>query len=582
MYAIGRRRSLTLLAIACLMSVLDLVGIAIIFPFLRVVTEPDFAEKILVHTGIGVWAPSLMHKQVVGILGVALVFFYTTKTSIQSFLLRIQSRLLAQFTANQTNDVVSRVLNARYAVFQQTPASEIAGTAYANTVHASLALAAIIQAVNEGLLLILMFLGFIFIQPMLAFGTSLLAILIILLLYQLVIRRSSKIGQEQTRLENIRYRLLFAIASAIRDIKIMGLDSLFDVRNRKVSNDYAEIAWRSSFNNALPRLLIEFIALLAIVGFSMFVIFFDISLNKAGPLLGLIAIATVRAVPSMSKLFNAISAFRSSRPAVISLMQLRTRLANEAVLRKDDTLHFQNVIELKNIGFRYGEKTVLENVCLQLRRGESIGIVGPSGSGKTTLLDLFTGLQQATAGQFACDGIRFDPFTSHSIQKLIGYVPQTITLLDETIAFNVSFEEQPDFERVQRALAMANLRGLISSLQDGIQTRVGENGLRLSGGQRQRIGIARALYRSPEILVFDEATSSLDTLSEKELSHEIEKLRGQISVVMVAHRLSTVMACDRIYVLSNGTIESSGTHSELLQISNTYKKLYANQHAMEN
>ena len=158
-----------------------------------------------------------------------------------------------------------------------------------------------------------------------------------------------------------------------------------------------------------------------------------------------------------------------------------------------------------------------------------------------------------------------------------NYVPQTITLLDEPIAFNVSFDEQPNNERVIRALEIANHHGLVVSLPDGIQTKVGKNGLRLSGGQRQRIGIARALYRSPKILVFDEANSSLDTLTEMELTSEIEKQHGRISVVIAAHRLSTVIACDRIYVLSNGEIESNGTHSELLLKSKTYKKLYASQ-----
>jgi ABC-type bacteriocin/lantibiotic exporter with double-glycine peptidase domain len=256
---------------------------------------------------------------------------------------------------------------------------------------------------------------------------------------------------------------------------------------------------------------------------------------------------------------------------------LREKLAAAAVSRTDDSLTFNQQIELKNVGFRYGNKQILSNVCLQLKRGESIGIVGSSGAGKTTLLDLFTGLQPATEGRFLCDGVLFDPFASHAIQKLIGYVPQTITLLDETIAFNVSFEELPDYEQVMHALGMANLHSLIESLPDGIQTRVGENGLRLSGGQRQRIGIARALYRSPKILVFDEATSSLDTLSEMELTIEIEKLHGQISSVIVAHRLSTVMGCDRIYVLSNGVVESSGSHAELLLNSKTYRKLYTSQ-----
>ena len=557
------------------MSALDLVGIAIIFPFLQVVMHPETAGKILAEVGLGKAALPLTHRQLSIVLGGSVALFYAGKTFIQSTLMRTQARLLARFTEDQTNDIVSRVLNARYAVFQQTPASEIAGTAYSNTVHASIALTAFIQAVNEGLLLTLLFFGFFLFQPMLALGAALLAVLAAFLLYIILIRRSSQLGAAQSRVENIRYRLLFSIASAIRDIKIMGLDSLFDVRNRSVSRDYSELAWRFNFNNSLPRPLIEFLALLAIVSAALAIVVFDIPLDKAGPLLGLAAVAAVRAVPAFSRMLGAVSTFRFSRPFVIRLIDLRERLANAAVLRKDDNLSFNHSIELRDVGFHYSDTQVLSNVCIELKRGEAIGIVGPSGAGKTTLLDLFTGLQQATEGQFFCDGVRFDPFISRSIQKFMGYVPQAITLLDETISFNVSFEERPDTARVMRALSVANLERLIASLPEGIQTRVGENGLRLSGGQRQRMGIARALYRSPKILVFDEATSALDTLSEKELTTEIDKLRGQISMVIVAHRLSTVMACDRIYVLSDGKIESSGTHPELLLTSKTYKQLYA-------
>lgn len=554
------------------MSVIDLVGIAVIFPFLQAVTQPEVIRRFNLFQG-----GQLTYKQIVVLLGLGLILFYAGKTFVQAVLSKIQTRQLARFTEEMTNNTIADVLNARYAIFQETAASQIAGTAYSNTVHAMLALSALIQVANEGLVLILMFIGFLIFQPVIALGAVFLAVLAALLLYQVVIRRSSQIGEVQRQIENVRYRLLFSIANAIRDIKIMGLDKLFDLRNRHISHEYAELAWRFNFNGALPRLLIEFLALLTIVGAAIIVVVVDIPLEKAGPLLGLMAVATIRAVPAFSRLFAGISSFRSSSPFVKGLMDMREMLAAAGVKRTDDILFFDQQIELKNVGFKYGDKHILSNVSLHLKQGESIGIVGPSGSGKTTLLDLFTGLQPADEGEFLCDGVRFDPFLSHAIQKLIGYVPQTITLLDETIAFNVSFEDQPNIDQIMSALRTANLQGLIESLPDGIQTRVGENGLRLSGGQRQRIGIARALYRSPKILVFDEATSSLDTFSEMQLTVEIEKLHGQISTVIVAHRLSTVEACDRIYVLSNGVFENSGTHTELLLTSKTYQKLYKSQ-----
>lgn len=576
--SVGRRNTLVLFVIAGVMSVLDLIGIAVIFPFLQIITQPDVGEKLLAWSGLDAAGHSLSHKHLIIVLGVGLAVFYIIKTVLQAKLMRIQFRILARFTANITNEFVSNVLNTRYSLFQQTPAPEISAIANNNTIHASIALSMLIQGFNEGLVLTLMFLGFLYFEPTLAIGAAAMAVLIILLLYRVVYLRSAQLGKAQIKVENIRYRLLFSIASAIRDIKIMGLGGLFDTRSKNVSRDHAEISWRLQFNSTLPRLMLESISLSAIVCISLTFVFLEMPQDQVGPLLGLIAISTIRAIPAMSRLFNAISSFRSSRPVVIRLMELKLRLIEQAMLRQNDNLNFKSLIELKNVSFCYGDKHVLTNIHLQLKRGETIGVVGPSGAGKSTLLDLFTGLQQATSGQFFCDNKKFDPFTSHTIQELIGYVPQTITLFDNTIAFNVSFEEQADHEQVIRALGMANLHGLIATLPNGLQTRVGENGLRLSGGQRQRLGIARALYRSPKILVLDEATSSLDNQSEMEIISEIGKLHGQVSVMIVAHRLSTVIACDRIYVLSDGAIESSGTHSQLLHSSKIYKKLYMPQH----
>jgi ABC-type bacteriocin/lantibiotic exporter with double-glycine peptidase domain len=572
--SIGKRDAFILFLIVGILSVIELGGIAIIFPFLQIIFMPDVEKLFFMKLGFGSF-DLISHKQFIFMLGISLILLYAGKSFLQSILLRIQARKLAKFTQLMTNNTITDVLKARYAIFQDTSASRIAGMAYSNTVHSTLALTALIQVANEVILLSLMLIGFFIFNPILAISAVLLAYITALILNIVVIRRSTILGSAQSQIENVRYRLLFSIASAIRDIKIMGLDKLFDAKNRRISHEYAELAWRFNFNNTLPRLIIEFLALSLVVGASLCIVIFDIPLKETGPLLAVIAIAVSRAIPALSRLFGAISTFRSSSPFVKDLITLRTELIACAVYRKEDYLSFNDQIELINVGFNYGDKRVLRNVSLKLRQGESIGIVGSSGAGKTTLLDLFTGLQPSTEGTFLCDGVSFNPFTSHSIQNIIGYVPQAITLLDETIAFNVSFEDISNKDQVMRVLEMANLKELISSLPEGIETRVGENGLRLSGGQRQRIGIARALYRSPKILVFDEATSSLDTLSEMQLTQEIEKLHGQVSSVIVAHRLSTVMACDRIYVFSNGEIESSGTHQELLVKSKTYQKLNA-------
>lgn len=575
---IGRRNATVLLVTVCAMSALDVAGIAVIFPFLTFVTQPSSTAGLASLLGpLGARLSVYAHAQLCLVLGGVLALFYVGKTAVQVVLTRVQSRLLARFTETLTNDLVGRVLSTRYAVFQQTPASQIAGTAYANTVHASIMLHALAQLLTEGLLLLLLLAGFFLVDPLLAAVAVALALLSAALLFVTVLRSTTQLGKAQHAVENVRYRLLFSIAQAIRDIKIMGLEGLFARRNCRASHEYAEISRRYNANNAVPRLLIELVAFVAIAVGSAAIVVFEVPFETAGPALGAAALAALRVAPALTKISTAVNSSRFSLPFVTRLIEMRALLSRATTERRDDKLSFDRSIELTNVGFSYPGKPVLSGVNLVLRRHESIGIVGASGAGKTTLLDLFTGLQQASEGRFLCDGTPYDPFTSGSMQKFIGYVPQSITLLDDTIAFNVTFEERPDPALVMKALAVANLTSLIDSLPQGIRTQVGENGLRLSGGQRQRIGIARALYRCPRILVFDEATSSLDAQTESELTKEIAKLRDQTSIVIVAHRLSTVADCDRIYVLAGGTVEASGRHAELLESSPTYRKLYVSQ-----
>ena len=572
----GRKKIAILFLTMTSMSFLDLIGIALIFPFLQIVMQSGASEK-LYQTLQPFFSDAPTPTQLPIFIGFLLIGLYGVKTYIQTILLKIQARQLAGFTESMTNCVVEELLRARYAVFQNTAASELAGVAYGNTVHATVALTAMVQIGNEGFILFLAFLILLFYQPIVAIGAILLLSLAAIFLYEMVIKQSLKYGEQQRDIENIRYRLLFSIASAIRDIKIMGLEALFNTKNRHISHEYTNIAWRYSLNNAIPKILIEFMALVFIVCSALVVLVSNIPLGDAAPALGLMAVAAIRIVPAISRFFAGLSSFRSSRSFVMKLQQVRGRLASEAVVRSSEILSFNSKIRLEDVGFRYESKKILDKINIELGFGESIGIVGTSGAGKSTLLDLFTGLQRASSGRFYCDDVLYDPFTSSALHQLVGYVPQSIVLLDESIAFNIALEENPDLDKVGKALKLANIQSFIDSLPHGLNTNVGENGIRLSGGQRQRLGIARALYKSPKILIFDEATSSLDTVSESILTSEINKLHGDISSIVVAHRLSTVRDCDRIYVLSNGVVESCGTHLELLNNSPSYINLYTSQ-----
>lgn len=566
---VGRRQAIALFATAAGLSVLDIFGIAMVFPFLEAVAQPEGR----VSQALAGWLPGVDRATLLLCLSASLVALFIVKSALQTMLLRYQLRRMAHLTAGLTNDMVTYILHARYATFQKTAASNLAGVAYSNTVHAAVAFNALVQGLNEVIFLGLLLVAFLVAQPALAL--SLIAVLAALAaaLYFGLVRRTSSLGQTQTRIESLRYRLLYSIVSAIRDINIMGLAPLFDARNREVSALYADVVWRYNLSSVLPRLFIELALLIGLVGCVAFYVLSGLSVEKIAPLLGVAVVAAIRTVPAFSRLIGAVNTYRFSKPVVARLLDVRAELTAAAIARKEDDLRFTRAIELRGVGFRYGTVATLRNVDMVIPRGQSIGIVGPSGSGKTTLLDIITGLQPAAEGRFLCDGQPFEPFTSQSMQRLTGYVPQSITLLDESIAFNISFDHRPDPARLQRAIRVANLEQFVAALPEGADTQVGENGVRLSGGQRQRVGIARAIYREPAILVFDEATSSLDKISERELTAEIAQLRGGITKIIVTHRLSTIAACDHIYVLSRGAVVDSGSYRELLERCALFRQL---------
>jgi len=221
-------------------------------------------------------------------------------------------------------------------------------------------------------------------------------------------------------------------------------------------------------------------------------------------------------------------------------------------------------------------ENVLNDLSIRIRAGTHVGFVGTTGAGKTTVVDLILGLLSADSGQILVDGCSIDSSNRARWQQAVGYVPQHIFLVDDTVAANIAFgqpEEDIDFARVERAARMAELHEFVEQLPDGYRSEIGERGVRLSGGQRQRIGIARALYRQPSMIVLDEATSALDNVTEHAVMKAVRKLGSETTVIMIAHRLSTVRACNEIFFMDSGRIVASGTYEELTESSEQFRKM---------
>lgn len=569
--SIRKRVFLIFLCLTISTAILDLLGIGLIYPYISVVMNPQYFDnfKYIKSTIVG-----LTHSDFIIIMSIAIVAFYILKAFLHGYLIKKQNQISAHFTQDITDSFLHKVLNAKYEVFNDLSASRLAGVAFSNTIHLSLALQAVAQGLCELVFLILLFLGFLIAAPKITLAILFVFGIYLLLIYRPLGHKISNLGKQQNEVENIRHRILHSIVASIRDIKIMGLSSIFDKKSADISAQFAQVNWMYSTAQGLTRIYLEASILIAFVVAITVMLAGNYAVEKMAPLIGLAVVSALRALPSIGRLLNAINTYRYSRSFVEKLISTDSTLSSAQQYKIEDHLNYQNLLQAKNLTFSYGLNQVLSDVNIDIYKGTSVGVVGPSGSGKSTLLDIITGLLKTQTGNFYLDGVSFDPFVSHSLQKFLGYVPQSISLLEDSISYNITFENEPDTTRLNKVLKMANLEVFVDSLEERLYTKLGEGGIALSGGQRQRIGIARALYKQPEILIFDEATSALDALSEKALVDEISALKGHITTVVVAHRLSTVVDCDCIYVLHKGCVVASGSHQELMSSSPLYSEMF--------
>lgn len=378
----------------------------------------------------------------------------------------------------------------------------------------------------------------------------------------------SRWGVARQHHEGLRLQHLQQGLGGAKDVKLLGRETDFLAQFNVHNAQSARVGQFQATLQQLPRLWLE---LLAVAGLATLVLtMLAQGRNVAGivPTLGLFAVAAFRLMPSVNRVLGAVQALRYGVPATNTIHEELKLAAPDPALKGPPTPIFRSQIQVYEVSFTYptGTAPAIDSLSIRIEKGEAIGFVGPSGSGKSTLVDVIMGLLTPSSGSVSVDG-RDIQRNLRAWQDQIGYVPQSIYLTDDTLRRNIAFglsDEQIDDAAVCRAVKAAQLEGYVNELPKGLATRVGERGVRLSGGQRQRIGIARALYHDPGVLVLDEATSALDTATERDVMRAVTALQGSKTVLIVAHRTSTVEHCDRLYRLVQGKVVETGSPESVL------------------
>lgn len=401
-------------------------------------------------------------------------------------------------------------------------------------------------------------------------------------IYMLVKKSLIEIGTIRLESNTQRFKSTSEVLSGIKDVKLLGKERYFLSKYIKPSRKIAKANIKMRVIGQVPNSILNAVMDGGVVLIVTFMIAYTSDFTKYIPMFGVYFLAANRIKPRFKDLFNSFSSMRAHQPVVEMMMDHLSHVPEVPLPEKKEKVKpipFENKIDLKNIIFTYPgtEESVIKDQSFSIIKNKTIGLVGPTGCGKTTLVDIILGLLRPGSGKIVVDKTEINDFNIRSWQVNLGYVPQVIYLTDDTITANIAFGvdiKNIDMDAVKKAAKIANLSGFIENeLLDGYNTTVGERGVRLSGGQRQRLGIARALYTDPEVLVMDEATSALDGITESAVMEAIENLTGTKTIIIIAHRLTTLIKADVIYMMEKGKVKAQGTYKELMENNDFFQKM---------
>ncbi|WP_337405463.1 ABC transporter ATP-binding protein [Suilimivivens sp.] len=551
-------------------AVLETLGVSMILPVMSVVMEENAVQK---HAYLQVIC-DLFHiayddtRTLMILVMVGLIVIFAVKNVFLFFQQKVQLKFVYtnQFATSRRMMInfmerpYEYYLNADTSVIQRSITSDV------NNMYGLIL--SLLQLVSEGIVFVCLIAVSLVSDVMMSITVALLLVVVLAIIKWVLKPIMRKAGEENQDYYSGLYKWIDQSVMGIKEIKIANKENYFINEYAKCGEGYVNAVQRYNLYNATPRLLIETVALAGMIFYMMIQLLSGVQVTAILPQLTLLALVAMRLIPCANRINNHLTSISYFEPFFMGVSDnLQEEIRDESIdynaasyQKKVEVqkLEIRHNIQLKDIVYKYPntETLIFDRANMEIPIGKSVGIVGTSGAGKTTIVDILLGLLQIQSGEILADGVEVREHYQ-SFLKDIGYIPQTIFMIDSTIRKNVAFgvaDEDIDDAKVWRALQEAQLDEFVRGLPDGLDTSIGERGIRISGGQRQRIGIARALFEDPEVLVLDEATSALDNETEAAIMESINMLHGKKTLIIIAHRLQTIEKCDMVYRVEKGQV----------------------------
>jgi ABC-type multidrug transport system fused ATPase/permease subunit len=554
-----------------IVAVLDMVGVASIMPFISLISNQQLIITNNSLKTIYLYFNFTSTRQFVFVFGIVVLILLIISIALKSITTYYQTKfaLMREYTIGKR--LVEGYLNQPYAWFLTQNSADLGKTILSEIQGIIIGcIMPMMIIISQGFVVFSLLILLLLVDTSLALIIGTVLISTYFIINKLMNGGLSKIGIERINANKERYVAVSEAFGGIKEVKVNGLEKYYIRNFSKPAEVYAKNQATAQVIAQIPRFLIEGIAFGMMLLILLYLIYRGENIGNILPIISLYAFAAYRLLPATQQVYGSYSQIKFSSPALDALKKELEQLNPQSeILHPHNIMPLNDCIVLDNISFTYpnSSQQALSNLNLKIKAHNTIGFVGSTGSGKTTTIDIILGILEAQNGSLLIDGVKITDENRRSWQNSIGFVPQQIYLADDTIASNIAFGVEKDkinYTAIEKASRIANLHDFVTTeLPNGYDTNIGERGVRLSGGQRQRIGIARALYHNPQVLILDEATSALDNITENAVMEAINNIEKQITIIMVAHRLSTVRKCDMIYFIEHGVLKGQGTFEEL-------------------